>query len=522
VSNLTREAKQQHGKVPWDEPKKEGFFFGDSTTSETKASEWSPYIYLSGDDVSIDNVPVEANVAKFNWRDIPGLTGEVAQFIHRAAPRPLDEVAVAAAIAYLAGIVGRAYNVSGMGLNQYIALIAGTGLGKNAAKTGIDKLNNAVQAKLFSNVIPVRRGPSSLASAEGLIKHIVEFLCCTSTFGEVGFTFAEMTSRKANPTQKALKKVMLDLFTSSGGNTTFGGVSYSDKAKNVPTVVAPAWSFIGDATPSTFYGAFNEQSIHDGFLTRLLIIERELKTTVAENENGGLLLPPDELVTKIAILYRYVWGIEQAADNNKAYTWVDVPFDEESKQALKIIKKRIDAEVDKNNLGGCETVSEIHTRFAEKLLRLAALLAVGVNPYSPVITVTELTYAYNVVDHGTQQLIKRLQSGKLGEPNEHIEQYEQLMKCLKTYLAKEWNPKFEKNYGIPEHFKAKRLITYKYVHSMLHRQPAFRNANNPKMALESTLQTFEKAEHLIKIRLSDQKTRGKSLAEMWVICNLRE
>jgi hypothetical protein len=487
--------------------------------------EWEPAGYLISDDIPLDtDAAVEAPAARFDFQPPPGLVGQIAQFIYNAAPRPLEEVAVAAAIAFFAGIVGRAYNVSGMGLNLYIIIVASTGLGKNAAKTGIDKLNNALQNKFveLGTLLMVRRGPSSLASAEGLCKHIVETLCCTSTFGEVGFTFAEMNSKKANPTQRALKRAMLDLFTSSGSNTTFGGVSYSDKAKNVPTVIAPSYSMIGDTTPSILYGGFNEHSIHDGFLTRMLPIERESKTTVAENEGCHQVQPSNDLITHIAAVSKYVFEVEQIADNNKAYNWIDVPFDAEAKDALRVIRKQVDAEIDKNNLAGTETVSEIYTRFVEKLLRLAALLAVGVNYHQPIITISELTYAYNVVDHGTQQLINRLRSGKLGEPNEQLEQHEQLMNCLKRYLRNEWKPTFEKNYGIPEHFKAKRLVTYKYLHNMLHKQPAFKNAHNPKMALDNIIQTFERAEYMLKVDKRDFKMRGKSVAEMWCICNLRE
>lgn len=57
----------------------------------------------------------------------PGLVGEIAQFIYQSAPRPVPEIAIAGAMGLMAGICGRAYNVSGTGLNQYILLLAKTG-----------------------------------------------------------------------------------------------------------------------------------------------------------------------------------------------------------------------------------------------------------------------------------------------------------------------------------------------------------------------------------------------------------
>lgn len=57
----------------------------------------------------------------------PGLIGEIAQYIYHSSPRPVPEIALAAAIGLVSGIAGRAYNVSGTGLNQYVLLLAATG-----------------------------------------------------------------------------------------------------------------------------------------------------------------------------------------------------------------------------------------------------------------------------------------------------------------------------------------------------------------------------------------------------------
>ena len=59
----------------------------------------------------------------------PGLVGEIAQFIYAQAPRPVPEISLAGALGMIAGIVGRAYNISGTGLNQYTLLLAPTGTG---------------------------------------------------------------------------------------------------------------------------------------------------------------------------------------------------------------------------------------------------------------------------------------------------------------------------------------------------------------------------------------------------------
>jgi hypothetical protein len=75
----------------------------------------------------------------------PGLVGAVAEFIFEAAPRPVREIALVGAIGFVAGIVGRAFNVSGTGLNLYTLCLAPTGTGKEAINAGISKLVTAVR-----------------------------------------------------------------------------------------------------------------------------------------------------------------------------------------------------------------------------------------------------------------------------------------------------------------------------------------------------------------------------------------
>jgi hypothetical protein len=118
----------------------------------------------------------------------PGLLGEIAQFIYAAAPRPVPEIALAAAIGLMAGICGRAYNVSNTGLNQYILLLAKTGMGKEGMAAGIDKLIHAVKQQ----VPPIDEfiGPSHIASGQALVKYVhKKSQCFVSILGEFGHRF---------------------------------------------------------------------------------------------------------------------------------------------------------------------------------------------------------------------------------------------------------------------------------------------------------------------------------------------
>ena len=97
----------------------------------------------------------------------------------------MPEIGLAGALGLVAGIVGRAYNISGTGLNQYVLLLAPTGTGKEAIASGIDKLMAQVirTVPAASDFI----GPGEIASAQAIIKYMskgpTSFVSLVGEFG---------------------------------------------------------------------------------------------------------------------------------------------------------------------------------------------------------------------------------------------------------------------------------------------------------------------------------------------------
>ena len=143
----------------------------------------------------------------------PGLVGDLAAYIYSSAIRPVPEIALAAAIALTAGIAGRAFNISGSGLNHYIILLAKTGSGKEGAATGIDALIQAVRPTV--PMIDEFIGPSAFASGQALVRVLDQHPCFVSILGEFGLTLQQLCSPNANAAQVMLKKVLLDIYAKS-------------------------------------------------------------------------------------------------------------------------------------------------------------------------------------------------------------------------------------------------------------------------------------------------------------------
>jgi hypothetical protein len=230
----------------------------------------------------------------------PGLMGEIAQFIYAAAPRPVPEIALAAAIGLMAGICGRAYNVSNTGLNQYILLLAKTGMGKEGMAAGIDKLIHAVKQQVPA--IDEFIGPSHIASGQALVKYVhKKSQCFVSILGEFGHRLQNMSDTRTNPHERMLKQILLELYQKSGHTDTYRASIHADFDKNTELTSSPAFSILGESNPYTFYQALNEDMITEGLLPRFLLIEY-VGIRPELNEHHAHTYPNNELTSKFATL----------------------------------------------------------------------------------------------------------------------------------------------------------------------------------------------------------------------------
>lgn len=331
----------------------------------------------------------------------PGLVGEIAAYVLGAATRPVPEIALATAIAAVAGIVGRNYNISETGLNQYLLLLAKTGTGKESVQSTVDRLFVEVQKSVPAADRFI--GPAHFSSGPALVKQFQERPCFMSVLGEFGHRLKAMTHPRANGAEKTLMAAMLDIYGKSGWGQMLRSSVYSDKEKNTALVHAPALTLLGETEPEGFFANLDEGTIASGFLPRFLVIEYKGERP-GRNKNA-IRTPPAELVTKVADLCASVLSMEQNA------TCATVQISPDALLLLDRFDERADAE-----MRGSSLVTQLLWNRAHlKALRLAALVAVGVNPYAAQITPVEARWAIDMVERDIGALIGRFEMGDVGE-----------------------------------------------------------------------------------------------------------
>lgn len=349
----------------------------------------------------------------------PGLLGELAQYVEASAKRPVPEIALVTSIAILAGIVGRNYNISETGLNQYLLLLAKTGTGKESVQSSIDRLFVEVQ-----KTIPAADrflGPAAFSSGPALIKRFGEQPVFSSVMGEFGILLKNMISPRANAADKTLMRALLDLYSKSGWGQMLRSSVYSDKEKNTTIVHAPALTILGETAPEPFFAGLDEAAIENGFLPRFMVVEYT-GDRPRRNKNA-LATPPSALVQRVADLCSTVLQMEQSA------SCCTVGVDP---QALALLDE-FDEYVDDTMRGSNETTRQLWNRAHLKALRLSALVAVGVNPYAPVVNVVEASWAINMVKRDVAVLHKRFISGDVGEGDSKLRA--DLLGVVTKYMA---------------------------------------------------------------------------------------
>jgi len=414
----------------------------------------------------------------------PGLVGEVAQYVLASATRPVPEIALATAIATVAGIVGRNFNISNTGLNQYLLLLAKTGTGKESVQSSVDRLFVEVQ-----KTVPAADrflGPAHFSSGPALVKQFQERPCFMSVLGEFGHRLKAMTHPRANGAEKTLMAAMLDIYSKSGWGQMLRSSVYSDKEKNTSIVHAPALTLLGETEPDGFFAGLDEGTIASGFLPRFTVIEYK-GDRPARNKNAWTA-PPAELVTRVADLCATVLSMEQNA------TCTVVQVDAAAAKALDIFDEFADTQM----RGSAEVNRQLWNRAHLKALRLSALIAVGVNPYNATVTHAEAQWAIDLVKRDIATLLDRFAVGDVGEGDSKL--LADITTVIRKYLTDPGDAW--------EAYHARGCIPMRFLQQRSGNRSAFKNHKlGANRALKDTLASMVEAGLLVQV--------AKKQAEEW-------
>lgn len=417
----------------------------------------------------------------------PGMIGEIAQFLMDAAPRPVPDIALAGAIGLMAGICGRGFNISGAGLNQYILMLAPTGTGKDAISSGISKLMTAVVTSTPAAID--FRGPGELVSSAGLIKWLDKKPAVVSILGEVGLLLQQMASPTANAHMKGLERILLQLYSKSGKGNVLDPMAYSDKEKNTSAIASPSFTLIGESVPERFYEVLDDAMIASGLLPRFMVFEYKGERVYLK-EGTEHIQPPFALVQKVADLCAQALTL---AHNGTVH---NVPMDEAATEQFREYERWT---TDNINGTRSENIKHLWNRADIKAKKLAAIVAIGINPHNPIITIHETMWATNLINEQTKRLIVKFESGNVGQSSgSESRQLRDLVRIIASYMN-EPHSRY-KSYGGTEDMHRGGVITESHISRRAMALASFRNdRQGATAAIKRTLKMLVEADEIREI-----------------------
>ena len=425
--------------------------------------------------------PADSGVNQIPWP--PGLAGHIAGFIYRNAPRPVKEVAIVAALGWLAGVCGKAYMIPGSGLNLYIILVARSAVGKEAMHTGLSVLTQTLAERGCAPATSFIDF-SDFASGPALRKAVGKNESFLNVSGEWGRKLKRLASEgAADSPMQTLRTEMTALYQKSGPQSIVGGMVYSKKDDNVASINGVNYSMIGETTPGTFYDSLTETMMEDGFLSRFLIVEYSGDRPAANPEPQRY--PEDGLIAACGTLAahcgrtlaeRKVLGVQRSP---------------EAKQMMDAFDKECDAQINKTL---DESWRQMWNRAHLKSIRVAALLAIGDNPFEPVIHEHHMHWAIDLIKRDIAIMQRKIEAGDVGTTDHSRER--KLMSLCKEYLTAEVGA----GYHIPDSLVRAGIIPRKYFQIRCSRLTLFSQAKQGGIrALNEAISSLVDSGYLMEV-----------------------
>jgi len=306
--------------------------------------------------------------------DVPGLVGKLADFITDSAIQPIRLHSLGAALCIVGTAAGRKYaGPTRSGTHLYVLALAPTGAGKNHPLAACTDILTAAN-------MPRERGPSQFMSYSAVTKRLERhplFLCAIDEFGAF---LAKMNDKKSSSHEKGISQIL----RTAWGNSfkTFMTPEYAA----VPSVAvsSPALSIYGASTHQEFYRALTSEDTTNGMLNRILVLSTTRRGDKVTPKVDSSDYPPD-VIFQLQDIYNSAPPLVAATMHNDT---ADAPlftatWGEGAKDVYGNFAQRMGRRVDKD---------EWYARAAEYAVRLATIVAVGVDHRAPVITREVMTW----------------------------------------------------------------------------------------------------------------------------------
>lgn len=378
----------------------------------------------------------------------PGNMGKLAQFVFNASARPIKEVSIVSALGVMAGMCGRGWHVNRTGLNLYMVLVAPSAVGKEALHSGASLIMKHMAEQGNAGCMNYVKF-DDFASGPALMKTVLVNRSFVNFSGELGHKLKRIADAEDTRDSSAdsFRRAITDLYHKSGPDATVGGMSYSDKDKNVASIGGgAAFSLVGETTPDLYNETVTERMMADGMLSRFTIIQYPSGYRPPMNTRQILQMEP-ALLTVVSEVCRT--AIARTVEASQ-----EVMIDAQAAAVIRAFEVECDEKVNGNKK---EAFRQMWSRASIKSLRMAALCAILDQHREPCIRLEHIEWAIGVIRTDIAQMNEKIDAGDIGM-NDAARQ-RKLGMVINKYMTKDLPPSQEKL----QRFKDKGVVTWSYL-----------------------------------------------------------
>lgn len=309
--------------------------------------------------------------------DVPGLAGDVADWIVRSAENPQPVLAMGAALTLVGALMGRRwFGPTGSSAVLYVLALAPTGAGKERPRQALFDLLSA--ANLQSAV-----GASNFTSSMAIEKAVIRHPITVNRLDEIGAFLKKVLGKRASNYELEMAKLMRELWGINSGTWQ----SIERAQSSAQSVLAPHFSIFATGVPAEVFEAIGSGDLSNGTVNRFLLMP------AGRSRDAGLpdlseVDPPKHLVAQIK-------AITAQERDGLADRWTNpallgaksiIPFASKEVEAAYVgFKREVTAQ-----LGGS---GDFRARTVEVAIRLAAIRAFSLDQDRPIVTMDDLVWA---------------------------------------------------------------------------------------------------------------------------------
>jgi hypothetical protein len=329
--------------------------------------------------------------------EVPGLVGDIVNWINRTARNPSPTLNLGAALSYVGALAGRRYEgPTKLRSNVYVVGLAASGFGKEHPRAAIKSLASAsgTLAKFF--------GGNKISSSSALRNRVKQNPSLVYMIDEFGGFMRKVTSPKSGNHEKEIAEDLLEM-TGTAASIFMG----ADYAQNLAEPIHnPNVCIYGTSTPDAFWKALASGSVADGFLPRFIMLDAGTQRPPPRDPPCNVDNPPAQLVEAIQDFVVHKFGVKlngMTSNGTTSCKTIKATWGDGAKRVFDMLVDRMFKTMDV----GSKDLEPIYARVAENSMRLALIVAAGADPERPVITEGIMQWAAEVAMRSSTMLIEQ-------------------------------------------------------------------------------------------------------------------